>query len=499
MNPDASPLQAFRGETHLAPKLHSHETSLVIIASILLCFTPWAFGTMHVWSQFVSLGLAALALAVALIKRHYRGSLAPQGEFKLVMWPKLIRFPLFWIGLVLFTYILIQALNPAWVYVRDANFWWLDEVEHVTWLPSSITAPFKEMNAWRVLVIYGTAWMFACALWVGITRRSAVQALLTVVVINAAVLAIVGILQRVTHAKYILWVLNEIGTGGGRFFGTLIYKNHAGGYFNLVLMIAVGMLYWHFSRAERRMERTSPAPVFAFCAVLLGLSVILSESRAATMLMMLFTFLAFVAFGLRCTVYRSEGRSPVVIVLLCTVFALFIGLGGYFLKTDSVFGKVGKLVADGKADSSVVTRTLARRATLEMASDKLVTGWGAGSFRHYFPTYQRNYPDIYNYGPKQKMRWEYAHNDYVQLIAELGLIGSAIVLAMFGCAIGHLVRQHFWLKPHLVFLVLALFITAAHAWMDFQSHNPAILFLWCASAMLVGRWAELENRRNQAV
>jgi hypothetical protein len=45
-----------------------------------------------------------------------------------------------------------------------------------------------------------------------------------------------------------------------------------------------------------------------------------------------------------------------------------------------------------------------------------------------------------------------------------------------------------------MFVLLALVITALHAWVDFQFHNPAILILWCASAALVGRWAELEAR-----
>jgi O-antigen ligase len=293
-----------------------------------------------------------------------------------------------------------------------------------------------------------------------------------------------------------LWGLKNTTTSGG-FFATIIYKNHAGAYLNLVLMLCVGLLYWHFSRAERRMERTSPAPVFAFCSVLLGLSVLLTGSRAATILMMLFTLIAFIGFVVRCTLYRGEGRSPWVITLLCAVFFLFIALGSYFLNTEQAFQRLGKLVEDGKSDSSVSSRILARQATLDMANDNLVTGWGAGSFRHYFPVYQRNYPAIYqpSWNPNAKFRWEYAHNDYVQLLAELGLVGAGILLSILGVCGGFLIRQRAWLKPHLMFMVLALVITLAHAWVDFQFHNPAILFLWCASAVLIGRWLELENRR----
>jgi len=493
--PESSAVRSFRGDVRASAALHPLETLLLVIAGANLCFMPWALGTMQVWSQFVSLGLSAAAFAIALTNRHYRGDLAPQGNFKLIMWPKLVRFPLFWLGLLLLGYILLQALNPAAVYVRQGADWWLVPVVHIEWLPAGLTTPFADMNAWRVLVIYGSAWLLTCALWMGVTRRTAVQTLFTVIVANGALLALVGILQKVTHAENVLWFTPF---PSGYAFATIIYKNHAGAYLNLVLMLCTGLLYWHFSRAERRMERNSPAPVFAFLGVVLGLAVFLTNSRAATILLMVFTLIAFIGFIVRCTVYRTEGRSPWVMISLCAIFALFIGLGSYLLNTDAAFGQLGKLWSDGKTDNSVSSRTLARTATWDMAQDQLVTGWGAGSFRHAFPTYQKNYPEIYiaSWNPNIRLRWEYAHNDYVQLLAELGLIGAGLLLAMLACGVRHLIRHRIWQRPHFMFIVLALLITAAHAWVDFQFHNPAILVLWCASAALVGRWTEFETRNS---
>ncbi len=492
--PDNSALQAFRGDGRAAISLHPLEKTLLIIVGALLCFMPWALGTMHVWSQFVSLGLASAAFIVSLINRHYRDELAPQGDFKLIMWPKLLRFPLAWLGLLLLAYILVQALNPAWVYARDTKSWWLNPVDNITWLPSGMDTPYKDMNPWRVLVIYSTVWLTVCALWVGVTRRVTVQWLFSVIAANGALLAILGILQKVTGATKILWFWDTKGIT--YFFSTIIYKNHAGAYFNLVLMLTVGLLYWHFSRAERRLDRSSPAPVFGFICVLLGISVLLTNSRGAIILLMGFSLIAFIGFIVRCTLYRSESRSPWTVTLLCAVFVLFVGLGAYFLNAGTSFERVGKLIENRHTDGSVVSRTLVRDATWEMAKDNLVTGWGAGSYRHYFPVYQRHYPDIHivPWNKNLRMRWEYAHNDYVQLLAELGLIGASILAAMLLAGLRHFVRHRVWQRPHLMFILLALTITAAHAWVDFQFHNPAILVLWCASAALVGRWTEFESR-----
>ena len=82
-------------------------------------------------------------------------------------------------------------------------------------------------------------------------------------------------------------------------------------------------------------------------------------------------------------VLASRTPEETLRTLIVSVALLFvIGLGSYFLNTDEAFGRLGKLWSDGKTDNSVASRTLARAATWDMAQDKLVTGWGAGSFRH---------------------------------------------------------------------------------------------------------------------
>jgi O-antigen ligase len=488
-------LQAFRGETRASASLHPLEKALLVITGAQLVFTPWALGTMHVWSQGISLGLAIAGFVVALINRHYTEEHAHEGDFKLIMWPKLVRFPLFWLGLGLLVYMLVQALNPAWIYAVNGGLPWLVPIDHLSWLPTGIEGPFSLMNAWRTLMIYGAAWLLVCALWVGITRRSALQHLLTLIVANGAILALLGILERVTGTYQILWFVSN--SAPGSFFATFIYKNHAGAYFNLVFMLCVALAYWHFARGERRLERSNPAPVFAFFSAVIGVGVLLTFSRAATLLLIVFTLIAFISFFIRCSLTRGEGRNPIVMGMLCAMFAIFVGLGAYSLNLDKSFNRLGKLMREGQTDFSISSRQTVLKAAWDMAEDNLVTGWGAGSFRYMFPAYQRNYPAIYLVPEHSNVRmgWQYAHNDYVQWLDECGLIGAAFFLAMLACGIRHLWRNRVHQRPHLMFLVLALFVTLAHGWMDFPSHNPAILFLWCGIAVLTGRWAEMENRK----
>ena len=494
--PPINPLQAFRGESKVALALHPLEQTVLVIVGVLLCFTPWALGTMHVWSQFISLGLAMSGFVVALINRHYSGEYASENEFKLIMWPKLIRFPIFWLGLAFLSYIVTQALNPAWILAINGQYAWLVPLDHITWLPAGIEAPLSRMNAWRALMIYGSAWLLVCALWVGITRRATLQHLFTIVVINGTVLAIIGILQRGMGTDKILWCIENV--GGRSCFSTFIYKNHAGAYFNLVLMLAAALSYWFFARGQRRMQRSNPASVFAFCMMLLGGGVLLTHSKAATLLLIGFSIIAFLGFVARYKSFHSDGNEHFMTIgTLCGIFILFVAVGSTQLDIGTAFEKTSQMIQQGSDADSVRGRLIAEEAAWDMAKGNLVTGWGAGGFRHMFPMYQQNYPEIYySHGnPNDHLYWEYAHNDYIQLLDELGLIGACLCLAMAVCGLICLIKNGFYQSLHLLFVVLALMVTLAHSWVDFIFHNPAVLLLWCASAAVVCRWSELENRR----
>lgn len=487
-------LQAFRGEARVTANLHPLEKTLLVIVCAHVGFTVWTLGGVYNWSQFISLGLAVAGLVVALMNRAYSEEEGGMGAFKLIMWPKLVRFPVFWIGLALLGYITVQALNPSWIYAVNGGSWWLVPVDFITWLPTSVLAPFETMNAWHALMLYATPWLVMCSVWVGFTRRTSVQHFFTFAVANGAVLALIGILQRVTGSYKVLWCIQP---KTGPVFSTILYKNHAGAYFNLVFMLCIALLYRHFARGERRLERANPAPVFAFLAILIGMGVLLTVSRAATLLLLGFVLVSFIGFIVRCAVTRGEGRSPLAVGLLSCGFALFIGLGAYFLNIDRSFSRLGNLIENGSADTSVSSRLIVRKAAWDMAEDRLVTGWGAGSFRYAFPPYQKRYPEITVVpdSPGVTYFWKHSHNDYVELLDELGLTGVGILLAGLACGVYNLWSHYVIMRPHLLFIVLALAATLAHAFVDFPAQHPATLLLWCVSAALLCRWAELENQR----
>ncbi|WP_232766581.1 O-antigen ligase family protein [Geminisphaera colitermitum] len=489
---ERTPMQSFRGD-NVAKPAHPLEFKLLVVACLYLCFLPWALGTMYIWGQSIAFGLAVAAITLALWKRRYNADISPTGSaFTLVIWPRLLRFPIFWIGLGFLIYILIGALNPAFSYMRDERGWWMEPASPISWLPASVDAPFGDINPWRVLLIYSGIWLMACAVWIGITRRSVLVALLSVVVVNGSVLAVLGILQRVTEAKKILWLINI--KPGLTPIATILYKNHGGAFFNLILVAACVLMVWHYLRASRRLKRTSPSPVFAFCAVLCGLLAFLSNSRAAALLLIGFILVFVIGAIIWGIAGKTEAPNRAVGVLIVVCFLVFIGVSAKYLNIESSLQRIERLFKQDN-NMSVQSRVTATKATLDMAEDNLIYGTGAGSFRHMFPIYQRQYPEIYTIGnPKRPryLRWEYAHNDYAQGLAELGIVGLLFPAAMLGYWGVSYVRNDIIRRIPMLVGVLGLVMTMIHSWVDFQMHNPAILGTWCLLWVIYGRWMELE-------
>ena len=475
---------------------------LLIFAGALLIFQPWALGGMHLWSQYIAAALALIAFIVALIPRRYTELHHAGGALRLIMWPKLLRFPFFWLGLIYFGYVLIQIYNPAWQFFRLGAGWAVMPIKHIAWLPHGVAgAPIEMMNGWRTLLIQITPWLLVCALWVGITRRKSIRILLTLIAVSGTVLALAVLLQRLTGTKKILWLWDA---PASYFAGTFIYKNHAGAFFVLIIATCLGLAWWHMVRAERELRKSHPGMIYVFMSLLVFTSLAFTYARAATMLGALLLLLAAIGFVIRLFFRKSGGPPPIVSALTTLIGAGFLALCIVSFNTDSVWKKFERLTEED-AHSSITQRQLSARATFDMAQTSLTYGHGAGSFRYVFPKFQQQYPDIlhpryfhkksgeYRYA-KQRLFYEYAHNDYVQLLAENGLVGVFLLGSTLIVIVIAVWQNFVWRQPALLLLLAGPALVAINAWTDFPMHNPAILVGVCGVTALTLRWATLGQK-----
>lgn len=204
--------------------------------------------------------------------------------------------------------------------------------------------------------------------------------------------------------------------------GPFVNPNHFAAFVELGVLVALGLLFAFLSASDGRVTRASirralvdrewalPRVVLLGGCVVLGLvGLVLSGSRAGS--------IAFaIGFVSLLALRRLKGRFAVVVVLaVCVGLAVGIvswsgGRGGTSINTP---------FAASSVDPSMAMRWDMWGRTLQIAKDFPILGSGLGTFRYAYTGYDR---------PGEWMSTDHAHNDYLQLVAETGLLG-AIVLA----------------------------------------------------------------------
>lgn len=477
------PLENFRAKTKRL-KVHPSELLVLWVVGAHLVFLPWALGTMWPWAQWVSLAFAVVAFALALLPRTYTEEHTGAAPFRLHTWPKLVKFPVFWIGLALLGYVVLQALNPAWSYETDGKSWWMRRLDPNSMLPRGVVAPFQKWNQWRMLVIYTSGWLTVCTIWVAFTRRRTVQLLLMTLGLNGLLLAVFGVAQRLLGADKIFGFVTS---PNASFFSSFVYKNHAGAYLLLTLAVTCGLAGWYYLRGLRRMEKSNPSGVLAFFATCIAVSILTSYARGATLTMLVFLLVCIGAFVVHQLLIPSENRKPIVAIVLVLVFGYFLKTGFEALRSKEAWDRIRSGIT--REDASLEAREHATTAAFEMLGETWTHGVGVGAFRFVFPVYQHRHPKLTT--PPQY--WEHAHNDVLQIPIELGAVGMVLVLGALGYWVFRLTRSYFWENPLSACVIFGALLLVAYSWWDFPFQCPAILITWCALWPAATMWAQFEE------
>jgi len=137
--------------------------------------------------------------------------------------------------------------------------------------------------------------------------------------------------------------------------------------------------------------------------------------------------------------------------------------------------------------------------TFKMFLDKPVFGHGLGSFRALHPLYQSaEYKKEREYGlasahRKLKPLTEHSHNDWLQYLAEIGVVGVVLLLLVPTLGIWQNRKSVFSTAPDWALVVCILF--AIYSFVDFPTRTPACLLLLSLTLSLALKHASLEKER----
>ena len=312
------------------------------------------------------------------------------------------------------------------------------------------------------------------------TRRQRKRLLYTILSIGFLE-TLYGLIQFVSgnHSIYTRQVSSWV-------YGTFVNKNHFAAYMEMVILLVFGLLVARFKAAANDIE-TPPeekyikAFFFAFVLVMMVSAHLLSGSRGG--------FISLGA-GMLCflLLLSLRGLSGKKLSIVMLVFMLTLGTVIVF-QAEKILPRLETLTQE-RVDASVAVRQKLWQDAVHIFQDYPVVGSGSGTFSHLFRRY-RSFRSTFIY--------EYAENDYLQLLAESGIVGVGLLFAaallFFARALSSWKHQRSrWNLAVTSGGLCAMLSLLLHALVDFPFHIPANTLLFVVIAALCFSPAEGKRR-----
>ena len=388
----------------------------------LVVLSPWPFGSAHPRATQAIATVALVTALAALIALGRRGELAVPRR---ILWPSIGLWLLAWLQLVPLPKSLLEVL--AW---GPSAVWYPDDAVAAGVLGSGAhpLSLYPEATARWLTVATGLVFLSLLAAPALRERRALTRAAGAVVSGGVAV-AVYGLVARIVFGDKLYGFLTVPTIAP---FGPFVSKNHFAGYVEMAACLAVGLADGLAERAARGPGRlgwldSSRAAriVFAWGAAgVLALAVPVSLSRGGTVSLAA----GLVAFVLvRIATRRQAGGSPRALALAAALLVV-AGAGVAFVLPPEARSRVSSLAGTGTRGPDPFRVGLWQDA-LRVAASSPLLGSGLGAFEDALPRFKTGAGD---------QRVEHAESDYVELLADGGLVafGLAGLLAASVLSLG---------------------------------------------------------------
>lgn len=373
--------------------------------------------------------------------------------------------------------------------------------ESITWLPSALV----DERCREYGILLAGLLVQALMLWLYLNRLSRIERLLQVITGNAIILALVGTGFRLMRSDKILGLAEPV---HGGFFASFRYHNHWTAYAILAMGCCLALTCFKARELKAKLLpwHQRPEVIWIGALFLISLTLPMTTARAGVLFLVLFWLYLGVRLAFFCAHKWNTDRlnpkrlllvfSLLTLVATIVVFAIWSSapaLKGDWEQTKQQWAQL----QEGEVGELDWARTDSWGDGWRMFRDSPVWGWGFGSHRYLYQLYAR---DKYRNpsGVVEHIK-EFAHNDWMQYLAELGLVGLFLLVAPF-IVIGWQTRAY-WLRvdapAHWLLLGGGLILMLAT--FEFPLSNPAVLTHFVVLVTLALKIALLDSERDRHV
>ena len=304
-------------------------------------------------------------------------------------------------------------------------------------------------------------------------RGSQAKVLAVVITVYGMLLATFALLQGLSPNGKLYWLYSPVFHGW--IYGPYVNHNH---YAGLMEMLVPVPLVFSLTRYARGKFRTLIAGV----AALMAGTIFLSGSRGG--MVALLGELALLGWILMRT--RKAVKIAAMGGFAIGVAALLIWVGG-----SDLTRRVGLLGSEARHEISGGVRWTIDKDGLRMFASKPILGWGLGTFPVAYPRFRSFYSSFFI---------NEAHNDYLQILVETGLVGLGAFLWMLALVYRNAFRKlPDWTDNMNGAVALAAMLActgiAVHSLVDFNLQVPANAAWFYVMAVLAASDDPLESRQ----
>ena len=320
--------------------------------------------------------------------------------------------------------VLLAAALFFWQSRRSTEPWrW----HSVMWLPLGLCAYALGSMAWSHTYLAGVEairwFVFSVLVWLGINavKRENFALLAHAIHWGAVAASLWAVLQFVLDIRWFPQGPNPA--------STFVNRN----FFAEFVVCTLPFSFWLVAQARGMDQIVLRSFLLAFNVTAL----LMTGTRSALVaLLVLIVLLGLIAFRFRASLNASgwnrAERWLAILTLIATVYGLgSVPTGNAALKKENwgetalerTFFRVGGFSADQEfVSGSGSVRLVMWKASLRMIQDVPLTGVGAGAWEVDIPLYQQ---------PGAQMETDfYAHNEYLQLIGEYGIVGWLFLIGL---------------------------------------------------------------------
>lgn len=339
-----------------------------------------------------------------------------------------------------------------------------------------------------------------------LTSRRRVRGLIITLTGFGLLLAIFALAQHFTWNGRFYW-LREASAAVTSPFGPFANHNHFAGYMELLVPLPIALVLTRATRPDARL-------FLIFAAAVMAVAVVASLSRGGMIsLAAELVFIGLMSGRLgetrehsdtapRRRVAASRVASPVAASLRAAVLMLLIvaaiAAGIYWTGPERVVGRLARTAVvsdDPRAESFHASRGWIWRDTLAMISANPVLGVGLGAYETAYPLTSAE--DVMN-ADGASYSVDRAHNDYLQAVADCGLVGGALagwfIVLLFGRVRRAAQSSDALVRAMAIGGGAGLFALLVHSLFDFNLQLPANALLFLLIAAVVSHLGEAAHK-----